>query len=139
MAINWTVIRNDYINGSYSYIDIADKYNVSYSSVEKKARREKWAELKMRQCEMINAKLRERTAEKIVEAESDVAAIMSRIRLKLVKQIEKAVNKMENVDTTELRKLVQCYKDMCEAGTGTEEERNGMLDSILEAVKGVGK
>ena len=137
MAANWEKIKNEYINGGCTYQALADKYGVSFSTLEKKGRTEKWRELKAKQGEKIAEMVREKTAEKISDAESDVAAIMSRIRLKLTQKIERAVDNMEELDTAELRKLVQSFKDMSEAKAGTEEEKTGVLNDILDAVRGV--
>jgi hypothetical protein len=43
----------------------------------------------------------------------------------------------EDLDTAELRKLVQSFKDMSEARNNNEEEKTGALNDILAAVKGV--
>lgn len=137
MAANWAKIKNEYVNGGATYQSLSNKYGVSFSSVEKKARAENWRGLKAQQKENVEQKLREKTAEKTAEAESDCAVIMARIRLKLTRKIEQAVDKLEEVDAGDLRKLVQSYKDMADAGTGTDEERNGVLNDILNAVKGV--
>lgn len=138
MATNWKKIKNEYVNGGCTYQSLSDKYGVSFSTLEKRARCENWRELKAKQSEKIEEKTREKTAEKIADTESEVAASMSRIRNKLTILIEKAVDRMEEVDTNELRKLVQCFKNMNEAQSGTEEQKNGSLADILEAVKGVG-
>lgn len=137
MATNWTKIKNEYMNGGCTYQSLSEKYGVSFSTIEKRARREKWRELKAKQSETIEEKLRKKTAEKIADTESDVNAIMSRIRLKLTQKIEQAVDSMEELDTAELRKLVQSFKDMSEARNGSEEEKTGALNDILEAVRGV--
>lgn len=137
MAANWTKIRNEYINGGISYSELAKKHGVSMSTLSKRAAVEKWAETKAQQTQTIRKKLETKTAEKIADTESECAAIMSRIRLKLTRKIEQAVDKLEDIDTGELRKLVQSYKDMSEAQTGTDEERNGVLNDILDAVRGV--
>ena len=137
MAVDWAKIKNEYINGGCTYQSLADKYGVSFSTLEKKGRAEKWRELKAKQGERVAELMREKTAEKIADTESDVAVIMSRIRLKLTQKIEEAVDKMEELDTAELRKLVQSFKDMSEAKTGTEEEKTGALNDILAAVRGV--
>lgn len=137
MAVDWAKIKNEYIHGGCTYQSLADKYGVSFSTLEKKGRAEKWRDLKAKQSEKVAELMREKTAEKIADTESDVAAIMSRIRLKLTQKIEEAVDKMEELDTAELRKLVQSFKDMSEAKTGTEEEKTGALNDILAAVRGV--
>lgn len=137
MGHNWTKIRNEYINGMGSYADLSEKYGVSFSTLSKRAADEKWTETKERQLQKIREEMERESAKKIVENESEVASIMSRIRLKLTQKIEQAVDKLEDVDTSELRKLVQSYKDMSEVQNGTDAEKEGVLNEILDAVKGV--
>lgn len=138
MATNWAKIKNEYINGGCTYQSLSDKYGISFSALEKRARRENWRDLKAKQGEIIERKMREKTVEKIADTESDAAAIMSRIRLKLTVKIEQAVDNMKDSDVNELRKLVQSFKDMTDAQGGTDEQKSGVLNDILEAVKGVG-
>lgn len=138
MAANWTKIRNEYVNGGCTYQSLSDKYGVSFSTLEKRARAENWRAAKADQREKVEQKTREKTAEKIADTESECAVIMSRIRLKLIRKIDKAVDTLEEVDAGELRKLVQSYKDMSECGAGSDEEKNGVLNDILDAVRGVG-
>lgn len=136
MSVDWAKIRNDYVNGVGNYAELSEKYGVSNSTLTKRGAAEKWAKAKEKQAQTIRRKTEEKTAEKIADTESECAAIMSRIRLKLTMKIEQAVDKLEEVDPGELRKLVQSYKDMSEVA-GTEEEKTGVLNDILAAVKGV--
>ena len=138
MAANWTKIRNDYINGKGSYRELAAKYGVSFNTLKYRGARDGWTQLREEHCAAIATKSRQKTVEKIADAESDVNAIMSRIRLKLTQKIEQAVDNMEDLDTAELRKLVQSFKDMNDASNGTEDKKTGALEDILEAVRGVG-
>ena len=137
MAADWAKIKRDYINGGGSYADLSERYGVSYSTLSKHGAEERWPEIRERQLQKISEETERKTAEKIADTESDIAAIMSRIRLKLTHKIEQAVDNMEGLDTTEIRKLVQSFKDMTEAQNGTQEEKSGALSDILEAVKGV--
>ena len=137
MSVNWEKIRNDYISGCGSYADLSEKYGVSYSTLSKRASAERWKETKESQLQFIREETDRKSAEKIVECESEVAAIMSRIRLKLTQKIEEAVDRLDEDDSVGLRKLVQNYKDMSEAQTFGDEERNGALNDILDAVRGV--
>ena len=57
---DWKKIKKEYIAGGVSYKALAEKYNVSFSSLEKMARREKWRELRR--------KASEKTANDVVEA-----------------------------------------------------------------------
>ena len=56
---DWKKIKKEYIAGGVSYKDLSEKYNVSFSSLEKLARREKWRELRR--------KASEKTANDVVE------------------------------------------------------------------------
>ena len=137
MAVDWIKAKSEYVNGGTTYREIAEKYRVSPSSVEKRASKEGWTAAREKRLQKTARKIEEKAAEKIADTESDCAVIMARIRLKLTRKIEQAVDKLEEVDAGDLRKLVQSYKDMADAGTGTDEERNGVLNDILNAVKGV--
>lgn len=60
--MDWKKIKKEYIAGGISYRKLAEKHGVSFSTLEKTARREGWRELK-RQAD-------EKTATKAVEAVS---------------------------------------------------------------------
>ena len=137
MAADWAKIKREYINGEGSYTDLSKKHGVPFSTLSKRGASEGWTATREKQLKRISEETERKTAEKIADTESDVAAIMSRIRLKLTQKIEEAVDNMEELDTAELRKLVQSFKDMSEARNGTEEEKTGALNDILEAVRGV--
>ena len=137
MAANWDKIKREYINGEGSYTDLSEKYGVSFSTLSKRGAAEKWKEARETQLQKIREETERKTVEKIADSESECAAIMSRIRLKLTRKIEKAVDQMENLDTAELRKLVQSFKDMSEARNTSDDTSSGVLNDILEAVKGV--
>ena len=63
---NWKKIKAEYIRGGISQQKLADKYGVSISTIERRARLEKWTELR---------RAREgKTAEKLVEKTADIQA-----------------------------------------------------------------
>lgn len=62
LSVDWKKIKKEYIAGGISYRKLAEKHGVSFSTLEKTARREGWRELK-RQAD-------EKTATKAVEAVS---------------------------------------------------------------------
>ena len=134
MVADWNKIRNDYINGGGSYAELAEKYNVSASTLEKRACKEGWRKAKIEQSKEIAEKTQEKTAEKIADAESEIAAIRSRLRLTIMQQIESRMS-LEETDGMEFRRLVQSFIDMYdiaeEAGvTGQIEAHNALIDAI---------
>lgn len=133
MAADWLTIRNDYINGGGSYRQLAEKYNVPFSTLSDRATKGKWKQAKDEHWDNVVKETEQKTAEKISESESEIAAIHSRLRLKFMQQLEIRLEKAE--DGMEFRRLVQSYKDMCEItdGIGNNEENN---DGFLDALNG---
>ena len=133
MAVDWLTIRNDYINGGGSYRKLSEKYGVALRTIAKHAKDEDWQQLKEENLNAVAIAVQQKTTEKIAESESEIAAIRSRLRLKIMQQIETRMEKAE--DGMEFRRLVQSYKDMCEItdGIGSTDEND---DGFLEALNG---
>ena len=134
MAADWLTIRNDYVNGGGSYRQLSEKYNVPFSTLRDKATKGKWKKAKDEHWNNVVKETEQKTTEKIAESESEIASIRSRLRLKIMQQLETRLE-IEDVDGMEFRRLVQSYKDMCELtdGIGNEE---GNDDGFLDALNG---
>ena len=134
MAADWLTIRNDYVNGGGSYRQLSEKYNVPFSTLRDKATKGKWKKAKDEHWNNVVKETEQKTTEKIAESESETASIRSRLRLKIMQQLETRLE-IEDVDGMEFRRLVQSYKDMCELtdGIGNEE---GNDDGFLDALNG---
>ena len=134
MAVDWLKIRNDYINGVGSYRELSKKYGVSTTAICKKSKAEGWLEQKEEQINDIATEIQRKTVEKISEAEAEIAAIRSRLRLTIMQELESRIATADG-DGMEFRRLVQSYKDMCEItdGIGAPEENN---DGFLDALNG---
>lgn len=131
---DWKKLRNEYINGSISYREMAEKYDVSYSAVKYHAHQEHWGEKKRKQAPKLEKMLAEKTAEKITEqTANDYVNRRERIfRLsdKLTEKIELAISQLDvfltedgqmhqtgYVDTQKLRQIVSSLKDIKELTT----------------------
>ena len=114
MAIDWLAIRNDYINGGGSYRKLAEKYGVSFNTLQDRAKREDWKSLKESQHDKITTESRQKTQEKISDALSDEAAAKVRIKAKLIRMAEKWIDDQEEniVDTGDYRRIVQSCLDL---------------------------
>lgn len=134
MAVDWLTIRNDYINGGGSYRQLAKKYGVSMRQLAEYGRNEGWTNARDEQRKIIATDIQRKSAEKISDDESEIAAIRSRLRLRFMQEIERRTELAE-ADGVEFRRLVQSYKDMCEItdGIGTPEDKD---DGFLEALNG---
>ena len=131
MAADWLTIRTDYVNGGGSYRQLSEKYGVPFSTLRDQAIKGKWKQAKDAQWQEVVKETEQKTKEKIAESESEIAAIHSRLRLKIMQQLETRLEQAE--DGMEFRRLVQSYKDMCEITDGigsTEETDDGFLDAL---------
>ena len=122
MAIDWLKIRNDYINGVGSYRELAEKYNVSQSTLRKKAAAEKWSEAKEKQLNKISSKLEQKSAEKIAEKAADRVARVLTLADQLADRIERAILELDQTQITHKKKTRTLeYKDRTAVGKPTKE------------------
>ena len=128
----WISIRNEYITGNDSYRQLAEKHGIPWSTFRDRATREGWKKARDEYREDLMTETEQKTKEKIAESEAEIASIRSRLRLKIMKQLETRLDK-EKVGGMEFRRLVQSFKDMCEITEGigsTEENNDGFLDAL---------
>ena len=89
--MDWNKIKAEYIAGGTSYRRLADKYGVSRTTLERKAKDEKWSELR-RQAEV-------KAEAKIINAISDKKADIDDKYFRLVdKLLDKAEETIDEVD-----------------------------------------
>lgn len=91
MAVNWTKLRTEYINGHISYAKLAEKHKVSLQTVKDRGTREGWVAQKKEQQTKIQKKTNQKTAEKIAEQESDLAADINSAANELLKKLNIAI------------------------------------------------
>lgn len=104
MKYDWQTIRNEYINGNISYRKLAEKHNVSFSSLQERAREEKWFSRRKVQHEKISEKVAQKTAEKIAEKQANFAVELQDTANELLEKVKKAVNETDfYVERTKLR------------------------------------
>lgn len=114
-VIDWLKIRNDYINGHISYKKLADKYNVSLKTLTAKAIKDEWYKKRIEQRNRIQAKLEQRTADKIVEKEIDRQVRMLNAVDKLLEKIELATEQLDSYLVKDKRRYTQ---DVIDKKTG---------------------
>ena len=95
-SVDWIKIKNEYINTQTSYRKLADKYKISRSTLEKKAIKEKWADCRKKQCGKIEAKVGQKTAEKIAAKESDRLSRLASAADRLLEKIEEATEQLNS-------------------------------------------
>lgn len=131
MAVDWLKIKTEYINGNIALRKLAEKHDVSYSQIAKVAAAEKWNDLRESQRIKTESVTNQKIIEKISDNESEIAAIKSRLRLRIYEQLEQKMN-AEEIDSNDFRRLVQSYKDMCEIKDDGEEAKSEGVTVIID-------
>lgn len=67
MKYDWIKIKNYYLTHEISLEDLAKKYKVSVSSVNKRCRKEQWVNQKKESCQEIDKRVSEKLTEKEVD------------------------------------------------------------------------
>lgn len=132
--MDWKKIKAEYIAGGTSYRKLAEKYGVSFTTLQRKAKEEKWLELR-RQKE-------DKTATKIVEA---ISTSDARTAVDIISVADKLLKKIEDVaelvaDPDSIKKLTSAIKDLkdikgikSEADMREQEARIKKLEKDAEA------
>lgn len=94
-GIDWIKIRNEYINGHISYRKLAEKHNVSFSTLQQKAREEKWFDKRKEQHDKIEEKTRQKTAEILAQREANRLLRISNAADRLLEKIEEATEQLD--------------------------------------------
>lgn len=97
---NWIAIRNEYINGNISYRKLAEKHNVSFNTLQERARKENWFEKKKTQHDKITERTRQKTAEKLADREAKRLLRISNAADKLLEKIEIATEQLDQFIVT---------------------------------------
>ena len=116
--IDWNVIENEYVNGNISYRELSKKYNVSFNTLQVRAKDYGWVKKRKEQQEKIKAKLRQKTAEKIANAEANRLARISTAADKLLEKIELATEQLDQFLVTNKAKEKVVQYEHNKAGFG---------------------
>ncbi|MEG0898064.1 MAG: helix-turn-helix domain-containing protein [Ruthenibacterium sp.] len=138
--VDWIKIQNEYISTGISYRKLAEKYDVSFSSLEKRARREKWRSKQKGQRENVAKRVRQKTEDRIVASEVNrIAAILS-LSDKLAAKLGLSIDGIENDDAKSLQQLSATLKNikdvaaMDTADSDTLQKARAMLGGVDSAI-----
>lgn len=92
---DWLEIKNEYVNGSISYRKLVEKYGVSLSTLQSRARREGWPAERDKQRDRIAAKVVQKTADVIATKEAGrISRILSAADA-LLARLEEATDQLD--------------------------------------------
>ena len=138
--VDWNAIRAEYIGGGISQRKLAKKYNVSETTLMKKANAEEWHQLREKAESKSTAQAQQRTAEKAADNAVIAADIKKRLLLRLKRIEEKypfdateiRTHQGKSTVTFRIRDLTAAYKDLTEDIQAGSNATNELLQSLLD-------
>lgn len=144
---DWNRIKGEYIAGGISQRELAKKYGLSWSTLQKRANRERWAEVRQRACNKVVEKVVQETAKK----KADNATLAADIKRKgliildglfddfaQVRATEHRESRKGITDIKRLRDLTQAFRDLTDDMPSAENANNDLLQSLMELERKTG-
>lgn len=126
----WQKIKAEYIAGGTSYRKLADKYGVSRTTLERKAKDEKWSELRRQAEGKAEAKLINAISEKNAKIDDKYYRLVDKLFTKAEEVIDNTpiwqVNSIKEMATA-LKYLKECKGVKSEADMREQEARISKL------------
>ena len=126
----WQKIKAEYIAGGTSYRKLADKYGVSRTTLERKAKDEKWSELRRQAEGKAEAKLVNAISEKNAKIDDKYFRLVDKLFTKAEEVIDNTpiwqVNSIKEMATA-LKYLKECKGVKSEADMREQEARISKL------------
>lgn len=88
--VDWTAIKSEYITGNLGYIKLAEKHNISGSTLTKRAQREQWTQERDRYRKKLGTNMKRQAQRKALNNFDK----LSRATDKLITKISKAANEL---------------------------------------------
>ena len=144
--IDWNAIRAEYIGGGISQRKLAKKYNLSETTLMKKANAEGWHQLRTKAENKSTAQAQQKTA----EAAADNAVIAADIKKRLLLRLSRIEQKYpfdateirthegKSTVTFRIRDLTAAYKDLTEDIQAGSNVTNELLQSLLDMERRAG-
>ena len=104
--MDWKRIKAEYIAGGTSYRKLAEKYNVSFSTLRKVAAKEKWTDLRNKASTEADTKL----VDTVSDLEADRATKIITVADKLLDKISEVIDKVH--DTKGIKNISSALKDI---------------------------
>ena len=100
--INWDKVHAEYVASGLSQRKLSDKYKIPFSTLQKRAHREKWA----RDRDEARIIMAQNAVQEAANAVAENAQIAARIKAKLLKKLEKEIDALPDSIGSETRNSV---------------------------------
>lgn len=126
----WKKIKAEYIAGGTSYRKLAEKYNVSFSTLRKVAAKEKWTDLRNKASTKADTKL----VDTVSDLEADRATSIIYVADKLLDKISSMIDTVKN--TQDIKHISSALKDIKDIkGFKTDADRREQEARIAKLQK----
>lgn len=139
MGVDWTKIRNEYINTDIGMRPLAEKYGVGANTLKSRATREKWAKARTKQCVQTAYKCVQKSAQAVAAAEADRLSAASRIGAKAARFLEKRLDTLmeceaKAYEVKAIMETVRLIQDVYDRGPRQPED-----DPLVSYLERLGK
>jgi hypothetical protein len=129
--INWTHIRNDYVNAGLNLRELSDKYGVSLKSIGERCKREHWVDKKREINRKIERKIERKVEQTTINGRQYIEATWDdSMRLLYNKALELAQKSNNSDDLNKLAQVMAKVKSM--SGVMTKEEADAHREKLNE-------
>lgn len=122
--MSWRKIKAEYIAGGISQRALAEKYEVAWGTLRKRANEEKWNTKRKNAEKKALQKVEQKTAEEV----ADNAVMLQRIKAKLLKKLDGMIDAYPDRNVAEMRKnengtiLIYRMKDIAAVYAALEDK-----------------
>jgi len=144
---DWNRIKGEYVAGGISQRELARKYGLSWSTLQKRAARERWADVRQR----ASAKVVEKVVQETAKKKADNATLAADIKRKALIILDGLVDDFAQVRATEhresrkgitdikrLRDLTQAFRDLTDDMPSAENANSELLQSLMDLERKTG-
>lgn len=109
--MDWKHIKAAYVAGGTSLRELAEKYGVSFSTIQKKSMEEKWGELRKKSRRKAEEKLVDTVSSKEAKRGADIVDVADKLLSKISEMLDMDVNAY---NTQNIKNLTSALKDLKE-------------------------
>lgn len=106
--MGWQKIKNEYIAGEATLQELATKYDVSFSTIQKKSMEEKWGNLRKKK----RRKTEERIIDAVAQKEAKRATNIVDVADKLIGKIAEILDASKPLNTQNIKNLTSALQDL---------------------------
>lgn len=121
-AIDWVQIKAEYVSGTMSASQLAEKHGVSVYAIRKRSGKERWQELrKQNQSETANKIAKKINTEKVKKTVREIDRVVA-VASKLITKLNRAVNELDKDEELIKKKVTVKAEKSEDEKTATAEE-----------------